>query len=232
MTPTYQDIKTKLEETVSFGHFLSLTEKHDKAAFFIAGGVIRNFMVDPEIAVKDIDIFYSGDIEDFLSELESIGILSLGPFGSWRWFPASETSVYYDIISIEDFYQTGKCYTMQDVLRQFDITASCLAFSIPQGQFFSEQNTLRDIEDKLIRLVRFDFPDVPVSKTVSLSRLVVLWFRLAHYSSLLGYTIEPKTFNWLKSNKKYYNKLNTFTDLFFAPQIDESMLSQLDIEHD
>lgn len=213
-------VKLKLE-VPSFGPFIGLLGKLPIKGVYLSGGTVRNAFIDLDLRVKDLDIFIDRDsfglIEDYLHKN---GKLLINQFQTYRWHPFIDNEFYYDIIIISEFYNgLWKCRDIVDALNQFDITANALAFDLQNGTFYNPQNGLLDIKEKTLRAVRFDYPEISVSKDIKLSRNTVLWFRYNHYSQKLNFKIDPITAIWLKENAFRKESLAEFTDHFFSPSL-------------
>jgi hypothetical protein len=194
---------------------------------YVAGGVVRDFFINPKFLVKDVDLFYKGNPSEFILALDKNGEVTTGPFGSLRWFPNNEDKIYYDIISIVDFNNgVEKCQSINDVLNQFDFTANSIAFSLNSDEFFNPINGLLDIKNKTLKMVRFDYPNEIISENVDISRVTVLWYRLLHYSNKLEFEIDRYTWSWLIENKKCYNDLELFKKYFFNPLMNQKTLDK------
>ena len=211
-----------LELWPGFKSLVSALDKFSNIRIFLAGGVLRDLLGDENRRPKEFDFFISGScVDDFLSFLAQHGKLSMGPFGSPRWFPKNSPNIYADIIPIERFYNgLWKCEDIVDVLNQFDFTANAIALDIRSPRLFDPQNGIRDTQMRIMRAVRFDYPDEPISLGCSLSRQCVLWIRIIHYANILNLEIEPVTKQWLHENSKYVNDVDQFGDIFFVPNIE------------
>ena len=190
-----------------------------RLACFLAGGAVRNLFVDPALPIKDLDFFLEGPgLESALQVFAQHGRLLETPYGSPRWYPEHEPDRYADLIPIRDFRPgLWQCEDIVDVLNQFDFTASALAYDLRTGAWFNPQNGLRDIRQKTMRMVRFDYPDEPFIPGASLSRNAILWFRVLHYASVLDFNIEPITRQWLGDRMIYRDQAEAFSSLFFRP---------------
>lgn len=210
--------KLKLE-IPSFGQFIGLLQKSEIEGIYLAGGAVRNAFINPELTAKDLDIFITESAFELLYEhLQKNGSLSINQFQTYRWYANEDEGFYYDIIIISEFYNgLWKCRDIVDALNQFDITANALAFDLLNGTFFNPQNGLLDIQKKILKAVRFDYPELPVSEDIQLSRNTVLWFRYHHYAQKLNFSIDPITASWLQNNDFRQESLAEFTDHFFIP---------------
>ncbi len=183
---------------------------------YLAGGAIRNQIVGRE-EVKDYDFFaLSNEKDNVLDLLSRNGTLSFGPFGSARWLPKNESSTYCDFIWIDEFYNgLWYCEDIIDVLNQFDFTANAIGFDLRTREIYDPQNGIRDLDYGVMRAVRFDYPDEPISPNSNISRLEVLWFRIQYYSIKYQLEIEPVTKAWINENNNFRQKTDEFQKLFF-----------------
>ena len=88
-------------------------------------------------------------------------------------------------------------------------------------------NGIEDIEKKILRAVRTDFPEMLVSDKIALSAVSVFWFRLLHYQVKLGFTFDEVTEKWIVENKYRMREKEMFVKYFFEPLIDEQMKVKL-----
>jgi hypothetical protein len=227
---TYQPVSSTFERLLlkltkqdeSFSLLLKLINGLPENNFFLGGGAVRDVLSDDEMPVKDIDIFLTAEaLEKIKGFLMDKGNLVVNQFGTNRWFPkGTDRKFYYDIIQIPKFYNgLWDCRDITDVLNQFDITANAVAFDLLSGQFFNPQNGLNDIQNKILRAVRFDFPELAVSKDIDISRNTVLWFRYNYYAQKLGYEIEPLTKGWIADNAFRSAEIEKFKQYFFDPKL-------------
>lgn len=188
---------------------------------FLAGGVLRDLALNNGRPIRDFDLFFSGiETEKLVCFLAQKGSLKYGPFGSPRWQPSKHSQKYADIIPISGFNNgLRSCNDMFDVLSQFDFTVNAFAFNIRTSAFSSSPTVLLDQQNKIMRAVRFDYPDGPISDHCPLTRLCVLWFRLVHYAAELDLEIEPVTKEWLGNNIQYHAFKDEFCHYFFCPNL-------------
>lgn len=219
-TQIYQRMMHSLASQVaSFPQLCNSTSVLPAGEVFLAGGVVRDAFLRPGQTPKDIDLFIS---EVAFSKLEpyfqKYGELQQNQFGSYRWYAAEDDGFYYDLIVIQRFYNgLWPCRNIIDVLNQFDITINALAYDINNGAFFNPQNGLDDLQHRVLRAIRFDYPDIPVSESITLSRNSVLWFRYQYYSLVLKLCIEPLTQAWLAKNEFRRSDSVLFSENFFNP---------------
>lgn len=187
---------------------------------YLAGGAVRDLIRSAQRPPRDFDLFLGGfDVAAFVDVLHRRGTVRCGPFGSPRWFPGDAGTHYADVIPIEHFHNgLWKCRDMVDVLNQFDFTANAVGVDLRRARLFDPQNGVRDGREGVLRAVRFDYPDEPISAQTHITRPCVLWFRLLHYSSELGLDIEPVTRGWLRKNRHFSRDAAEFARLFFPPR--------------
>jgi hypothetical protein len=188
---------------------------------YLAGGVVRDAVRHSSSEAKDFDFFLRGqNASKFIEVLKEFGELSYGPFGSPRWTPAN-CGVYADLIRIDRFNNgLEKCETIEDALNQFDFTANAVAVDLRSGAFFDPCGGVCDLQNHVLRQVRFDFPDEPIAKDHQLTRLSVLWMRLMHYSNVLHLEPDIRTKNWLIAHKKYVKLSEAYSRYFFCPKLE------------
>lgn len=208
-------------EIPSFGELIGFIQKNKIEGVYLAGGAIRNALVDQDLHAKDLDIFITQSAFEILRDyLQRNGNFAKNQFQTYRWQSHIDQEFYYDVIVIPEFYNgLWKCRNIIDALNQFDITANAVAFDLLSGAFFNPQNGLMDIQEKILRAVRFDYPEIPVSKEILLSRNTVLWFRYQHYAASLNFNLDPITRLWLDENAFRIDGLEDFTYHFFKPSI-------------
>ena len=183
---------------------------------YLAGGALRN-NIAAKREIKDYDFFaLSKHKEATIDFLSKHGTLAFGPFGSARWLPKNEISTYCDFIWIDEFYN-GLWYSnnIVDVLNQFDFTANAIGLDLRTQELFDPQNGIRDLSMGIMRAVRFDYPNEPISSHSNITRLEVLWFRIQYYSIKYQLKIEPVTRNWIDNNYIHKQKKDEFEKLFF-----------------
>ncbi len=197
---------------------------------FAAGGCVRDLLFPRPDKPKDFDIFLAGSgVPRALEKLARAGRLEYGPFGSPRWFPDPRSSFYCDVIPIARFFNgLWPCENITDALNQFDFTANAVAFNLRTGEFFNPQNGVRDLERRIMRAVRFDYPAEPIAPGLTLSRPEVVWFRILHYAALLELAPDPVTLRWLRGNRPYASNAACFESLFFP--LHPRWLSPLELE--
>lgn len=184
---------------------------------YLAGGVIRDCFLGCVDRPKDFDFFLVGASQDqVLATLQSYGSMRTGPFGAPRWYPRGDQESYCDLISIERFYNgLWRCEDIVDALNQSDFTGNAVAIDLRNGKLYDPQNGRRDMQRRMMRMVRFDYPDEPIGQGQSLSRQTVLWFRVLYYARALDLTIEPITRKWLISNRRFWEHVDSFAATFF-----------------
>jgi hypothetical protein len=193
---------------------------------FLIGGVIRDILLGRSVPPKDFDFIVSGpQASNAVGALAQMGRLSIGPFGSPRWWPA-ETNIYADIANAQNWGTVSPpCKQISDCLNFFDFSANAIAYDLRSGNIIDPQNGRDDIRRRQIRALRFDFSDQPVSSVCPLSQPVISWFRLLHYAHALNMTIEPETSRWLVNHSQYLVHEAQFTRYFFSPNL--ARLNQL-----
>jgi tRNA nucleotidyltransferase (CCA-adding enzyme) len=215
------EIFSILESWNGFDIVRDTMQRYSKLDIYVAGGVVRDVLLSESGHTKDIDLFLNGpDVDQALNHLDCFGTLHTGPFGSPRWIPDGKVQ-YADVIPIPRFLNgLWACEDILDVLNQFDFTCNAIALDLRSGAFFNPQNGIRDARRRLMRAVRFDYPDEPITPGNELSRPAVLWFRLLHYAASKRLAIEPVTLSWLRDHRHYGSYQKPFVASFFPLQSD------------
>jgi hypothetical protein len=213
----YEKVLRVLDSSAGFDAIAATMDALPKLEVYLAGGAVRDVLVSQEPISKDLDFFLGGqDVESALSHLERRGELLTGPFGSPRWFPNADRQFYCDLVPIRRFHNgLWQCEDITDVLNQFDFTANALAVDLRCGQFYNPQNGHRDLLRRIMRAVRFDYPEEPMARGARITRPAVVWFRILHYAAALNLTIEPVTMAWLKNHSRFLQQAAAFENLIF-----------------
>ncbi len=184
---------------------------------YLAGGVIRDLVLGQLSDPKDFDLFIGGEgVDEALLMLDRQGRLVLGPFGSPRWFPTSNLTIYADVIPIERFHNgLWACRDIVDALNQFDFTGNAIAVDVRSGEWFDPQNGYRDLCERKLKAVRFDYPNEPIVQSGNLTRHEVLFFRFLHYAMQCELRIEPVTLAWLAGHQEFVSHKREFEASFF-----------------
>lgn len=183
---------------------------------FIAGGAVRNSIIAPTVRPRDFDLIIDTNCEEeILSFLKVKGRLTTGQYGSPRWYPPTG-NVYCDIIFIS-YFTTGltPCRNAIDVLTQFDFTGNAIAIPVSRSGLLDPLQGSVDLSNRILRGVRFDYPDYKIRTDTSLTSNAVLWFRFLHYSNQYRLTIEYKTKEWLLANMHFLEQKNIFFEEYY-----------------
>ena len=219
---TYEQLVADFQQEIpSFRGFRDAIKLLGKKNVFLAGGAVRDAFLRPTLKVKDLDIFLTSEAFDYIYVyLKQHGDLLLNQFGTHRWYSYNDQGFYYDIIIIPKFYNgLWTCRNITDVLNQFDVTVNALAFDLYDGSFYDPQNGLLDIQQKILKAVRFDYPEIPVSDQIILSRNTVLWFRYRYYAQKLDLKLDNLTALWVENNSFRESSFAEFNTHFFNPSI-------------
>lgn len=211
------DILAAMQDWSGFRTLDAAMRAYPRTEVFIAGGVMRDYFKTGRCVPKDFDLFLGGqEVDEFLSRLADDGAMSVGPFGSPRWRPSGLGGCHADLVPIDRFNNgLWQCRDVLDALNQFDFTANAIALDMRLPRLFDPQNGVLDARSRTMRAVRFDYPDEPISPGSALSRLGVLWIRLVHYASTLGFDIEPITYKWLCDHAQLGMQVRAFSEIFF-----------------
>lgn len=218
---SYPEIRRQLKEWSGFPALVEVMEKYQNLRVYVAGGVIRNVLLGLPCKSKDWDFFLAGPSVNQTNEIFKIyGRLTETPYGASRWYPRNDETQYADLIPVTEFVPgLWRCEDIVDVLNQFDFTANAVAFDLRTHESFDPQNGVRDSARRILRMVRFDYPDGPYIPGATLDRNVILWIRILHYAGVLGLTIEPLTQKWLLSRGDLRSYACEFGRQFFQPNL-------------
>jgi len=180
-------------------------ETFEDVEFFAAGGVVRDAYLNAPRTPKDFDIFLVGaGVNEVIADLARHGRMVSGAFGSPEWSPHAAPDTECDVIPVDRFFNgLWRCRDMVDALNQFDFTGNAVAVDLRTGAVLDAQNGTRDLGERTLRAVRFDYPDEPIHPGAELSRNAVLWWRLVHYAHLCGLAVEPVTLRWLQAQRHH-----------------------------
>ncbi len=184
---------------------------------YLAGGALRDALIGRSVPSKDLDFFLAGqNVDSAIARLEDSGELIPGPLGSPRWFPEPGSDFYCDVIPVTRFYNgLWRCRDIVDVLNQFDFTANAVALDLRSPRLHNPQNGIRDLTGRIMRAVRFDYPEEPVLPGAELSWAAMLWCRILHYAAALDFKIEPVTLAWLEDNRRFAAQARAFEKTIF-----------------
>lgn len=192
------------------------------ANMYVCGGCLRNMLLKGDSG-KDIDIFIDcnpEELKSFIRYLQDYGRVDFGQYGSPRFYPNTIPGTYVDLVPFYNFTVAPEPITnIHDLLSSFDFTANAIGLHIKTGELYDPMNGISDIKKRILRAVRLDFPEKPVSDHIALSAVSIFWFRLLHYQYTLGFTFTPETERWILSNAYRINGLLEFTKYFFKPNI-------------
>jgi tRNA nucleotidyltransferase/poly(A) polymerase len=220
LTLAYSSVHRHLESWSGYKTLMEALNRFEDLQVFIAGGVIRNCLIESSLQPKDFDFFLQGtSVKPAVELFAKNGQLDATPYGAPRWHPISNPKQYADLMSIDEFVPgLWKCEDIIDVLNQFDFTANAVAFDLRTGEAFDPQNGYRDALRRTMKMVRFDYPEGPFILGATLSRNAILWFRILHFACMLGFTIEPVTLEWLNKHRAFNHQLEAFSRMFFRPK--------------
>jgi hypothetical protein len=221
LTHAYVDIRRHLEAWGGYPQLAEAMHAFNDLHVYVAGGVVRNVLMGVPAAPKDFDFFLQGtSVESAINYFRHTGRLDATPYGSPRWYPTDCEERYADLIPVADFAPgLWPCEDIVDVLDQFDFTANAVAYDLRTGEAFDPQNGARDAARRVMKMVRFDYPDGPYVPSATLDRNVVLWFRIVHYASTLDLTLDPLTRDWLRAHRDNEAQRDEFARLFFRPDL-------------
>ena len=204
---------------------LRVMEEFPGLEVYVAGGAVRNLLLDADARVRDFDLFLGGSsVDRALERLAQAGRMNHGVYGNIHWWPCGDEPVRGDLILVSRFQSNGPCRNILDVLNQFDFTGNAVGVDLRTGAVLDPQNGVRDMRRRLMRAVRFDTPDVPISPGHVLRRTVCLWYRILHYAAALQLRIEPATMRWLQAHSEYRRYREAFIREFKTPHPDALLI--------
>lgn len=211
MSTVINKVVAELDAWTGFETFRMAMDKYPHLEVYLVGGVIRNVILDLNVSQKDLDFVIVGDQADpFICELNRYGDINYGQFCSPRWHP-NRNEVYCDLMDLKK-WDTGlsKCENICDVLRQFDFTGNALALDLRVNKLYDPVEGTKDLERKLLRGVRFDFPDLPIRIDTKLTKMAIHWFRYLLYAQRLNLQIDIGTTTWIKKNVHFLDQLDIY----------------------
>lgn len=197
----------------------ALTQDSQTSCHLVGGAVRDALSLAP--TPKDFDFVISErGAAAFLGRLsQSGGVLERGPLGSPRWYPPG-ASVSADIMIAEQFWNgLDRCAKVEDVLRQFDMTANAVAIDLRTWAVIDPIGGVSDARRRVIRVVRTDYPDTPVSEGSQLTWAGMLWIRLWHYAAKLAWEIDPATWVWMTTERTFAVQVEAFRMQLFEPDM-------------
>src|SRR3989442_1358511 len=120
-----------LEGWRGFSAIVRMMHEYPDVDVFVAGGVLRDLVLERSEIPKDFDFFLGGSrAKEAADGLRLRGVVQRGPFGSMRWYPAGSSQQYSDVI-LNDSFDNGLCHCedMIDALNQFDFTGNAIALN-------------------------------------------------------------------------------------------------------
>lgn len=200
---------------------------------FLCGGFVRNVILGINNSFNDIDLFFQCkdyELSFFVKEISNYGEVKLGPFGAPRLFLKDKKIGYIDIVPFSCFkVSKNPISDINQLLENFDFTANAIGLSLKEKILYDPLNALSDIDNKILRAVRLDFPDKKVALNISLSTLSVFWFRLLTYQYKLDFNFDENTYRWICQNKFRYDDLKLFEEYFFKPEFSRSILKEMNL---
>lgn len=212
-------LSRSLDRIPAFLDILDVLRPYTDNEIYVAGGALRNVYLSSSI--NDVDFFMSSSLLAMLlrDKLLKHGKLNIGPLGSPRWYP-NRDDTYFDFVAIESVdHGFGPSKNIEDVLARFDFTANAIAFQPLTGQLLDPFFGQKDIANRIMRAVRFDFSNNQIAQNTRLTWRAALWLRLVHYSNVLKLRVEPMTKAWIAANSDCAVFADEFSKKFFVPNL-------------
>jgi predicted nucleotidyltransferase len=227
MDKDYNDIRDNLNRN-SIVQYIK-KNIHD-VDVYVCGGYLRS-IIARKSPNSDIDIFVDCTPEQLnrlLRSLSPLGRIEFGQYGSPRLFTDNSSEKYIDIVPFYNFIVGDKKITsIEMLLRNFDFTANAVGWNIGTSELYNPVGGIDDVRHKILRAVRYDFPEKMVSPDVQISAVSVFWFRLLHYQCVLNYEFDGKTLEWITDNVWRWRDRDKFEQYFYTPLISEKIRKKL-----
>jgi hypothetical protein len=97
------------------------------------------------------------------------------------------------------------------------MTANAIAIEIRSGILFDPFKGLDDLRNRIIRMVRFDQPAIPIQTGHVLTWRALAWCRIMRFSRILDLNVEPATVSWLRDNEPSEDQRRAFAATFLEP---------------
>jgi hypothetical protein len=209
-----------------------ITENVRDVDVYVCGGYLRSIIAQNRLN-SDIDLFVDCTQERLnrlLQSLSSLGRVEFGQYGSPRLFTNNSSGKYIDIVPFYNFIVGDKKITSIDMLlRNFDFTANAIGWNIRTNELYNPVGGLDDVHHRILRAVRYDFPEKMVSPDVQISAVSVFWLRLLHYQCALKYKFDEKTLEWISNNVWRWRDRDKFERYFYTPLISENIRKKLSL---
>ena len=132
-----------------------IVEEFPDLEIYLAGGIVRDVVLDRQSQIKDIDLFVNGkSVESALRLLDDSGHLTQSPHGTPRWYPRQDIEEYFDFIPIRQFYNGGIGESAPMMLSIFEGFVDGIETTIASGEETIEI-IARDISARLNRTAVF-----------------------------------------------------------------------------
>lgn len=218
---------------VVFPKYIDLFRNYDKLSdIFVCGGYLRDYILSGKFG-KDIDVFIPCtplEFQDLLIYLSSFGRIEYGQYGSPRFYPNECKNSYIDIVPFYNFIVADNEITdINSLLDNFDFSANAIAYNLKNNTLIDTHNGLKDINNRVLRALRTDFPEKYLPEPINLSTNTVFWFRLLNYQNALKFVFEENTKKWILDNAWRYRDIEIFKQYFFEPCVSDEMKMQLGI---
>ncbi len=188
-------IQAFLEEADAKPNFDRLREcLPPKADIFIAGGAIRNIIINiihgSAPATPDIDLFIGGGERDFPLRKKLAGEnIHKTDFGGLRWYPPS-SDYAYDISLISNFIiiaKYGLAPTLHNLLASIDFTVNAVIYDVVREKFY-EQDCISSIKKRIIEF-----------NNQRLSSKLIRAYRIFLIRNKTDFSLSQRVFTYVKS---------------------------------
>jgi tRNA nucleotidyltransferase/poly(A) polymerase len=200
--------------------FAQALDEFPRFEVYLAGGLLRNLLLDPHAQARDLDLFVGGPCVEAIDWLRQRGRARVGVYDNVKWYPHADEPVYADFIRLSRFRPVRPSEDMVGALRQFDFTGNAIAIDVRTGEVLDPVNGVADMRNRLMRVVSFDRTEEPIAPGHALSDAVCVWFRALNFAAKLGLRIEPVTLGWLRAHRHYAEYREAFARQFREPHPD------------
>lgn len=83
------------------------------------------------------------------------------------------------------------CQNIVNVLNQFNFSGKAIAMDLRSKEFYDPMKGWTHLEHRIMRAIRFDYPEEQIKDVLRITRPAVVWFRILHYAAFLPLPSSP-----------------------------------------